>query len=485
MKKIILLTCSFIVIFSAGCGPSSEELAVTMVAQTDVAATQTRAAAATSTPTPTEMPTETPTHTQIPPTPTLNPQLKNYYPLRPDAVWWYTVYAGDEPIGLTSFTMLSPESDSDGSLIYPVVNRNGLAPDISHNIDYIRINDDSIELIRFLTVPKLPDTTPPEMSEIEFTPPIPFLKFPLEVGNTWERIGEGGQHSYRYEVLNKVEISVPYGDFEDCYLIERSTDGVPNFREGYCPEVGRVFFEHNSFGPWVQTARIEVTEVSKDFLNNCNYALEFHGFSEDEVLTLGAITPNTEDPQLLFEDFPISQGNITFTYQISTAESAGNYLFLVTGERQSAMYLIEYDGECQGTNDGDPTPEYIEYATPGPPPSGLPRPETSEFLQTNYGAFSISLENFTITYFLSLRVLKELPTEAYIEARFENPSNPMKPIIVTQHGPQPQKIELQSPPLTGLKKKNYWVEVVIYSNPDKEDEIGRHVQWIQSDLEFK
>ncbi len=44
MKKTILLTCSFILIFSAGCGPSSEELAVTMVAQTDVAATQTHAA---------------------------------------------------------------------------------------------------------------------------------------------------------------------------------------------------------------------------------------------------------------------------------------------------------------------------------------------------------------------------------------------------------------------------------------------------------
>jgi len=66
MKKIVVLTCSFIVIFSAGCGPSSEELAVTMVAQTDEAATQTRAAMPTDTPTPTPTNTPPPTLTPMP-----------------------------------------------------------------------------------------------------------------------------------------------------------------------------------------------------------------------------------------------------------------------------------------------------------------------------------------------------------------------------------------------------------------------------------
>jgi len=51
MKKTILLTCSLIVFLTAGCGPSSEELAVTMAAQTDEAATQTQAAMPTDTPT--------------------------------------------------------------------------------------------------------------------------------------------------------------------------------------------------------------------------------------------------------------------------------------------------------------------------------------------------------------------------------------------------------------------------------------------------
>ena len=58
MKKVVVLTCSLVVIFTTGCGPSSEELAVTMVAQTDVAATQTRAAMLTDTPTPTPIAAE-------------------------------------------------------------------------------------------------------------------------------------------------------------------------------------------------------------------------------------------------------------------------------------------------------------------------------------------------------------------------------------------------------------------------------------------
>ena len=70
MKKIALITCSFIAIFLVGCGPSSEVFAITMVAQTDAAATQTLAAI------PTEIPTPTPTSTLTPTgTPTLTQHL--------------------------------------------------------------------------------------------------------------------------------------------------------------------------------------------------------------------------------------------------------------------------------------------------------------------------------------------------------------------------------------------------------------------------
>jgi len=223
------------------------------------------------------------------------------------------------------------------------------------------------------------------------------------------------------------------------------------------------------------TARIEITGVSKDIFNNCNYALEFHGFSDDEVISLAAFTPDIKDPQILHEEIPWSYDNFTWHYSISPIESAGNYLLAADGDDNSAMYVIEYDGECRETG---------EYEIPGPPPSGLPEAETSEYLQTNFGAFNFSIESWTASYLLSLNVLKDLPSEAYIEAHFENPLNPLNPIVIIKRGPQPKELELQSPSITGVKCKTYWVEVIIYSNPEKETELGRHVQWIKSTFDL-
>ena len=80
MKKIALLTCSFIVIFLVGCGPSSEELAITMVAQTDVANILTRVAMPTDTPTSTLTPTDTPLPTDTPtPEFTITPEIQQYF----------------------------------------------------------------------------------------------------------------------------------------------------------------------------------------------------------------------------------------------------------------------------------------------------------------------------------------------------------------------------------------------------------------------
>lgn len=76
MKKMVVLTCSFLVIFMAGCGTSNEDLAITTIAQTNEASALTRAPMPTETPAPTNtpIPTDTlpPTRT---PTPTKTPNL--------------------------------------------------------------------------------------------------------------------------------------------------------------------------------------------------------------------------------------------------------------------------------------------------------------------------------------------------------------------------------------------------------------------------
>jgi len=69
MKRIIVFTFSLISILITGCGPSSDELAITMVAQTDVASTLNAAEVSTDTPIPTDTPVPT---KKIPPTKTPN-----------------------------------------------------------------------------------------------------------------------------------------------------------------------------------------------------------------------------------------------------------------------------------------------------------------------------------------------------------------------------------------------------------------------------
>jgi len=143
MKKTFLLACSLMVTFLAGCGPSSEELAVTMVAQTEAAATQTRAAMQTDTPTNTLMPTDTPT--PIIETPTSVPTATATYIPVPQQWNGHVSYSGG--LGTQSISLLIEEIEEtafSGKMIWHSFN-NFRGATLKMNGEYITDFGDAVE----------------------------------------------------------------------------------------------------------------------------------------------------------------------------------------------------------------------------------------------------------------------------------------------------------------------------------------------------
>lgn len=148
MKKIIVLACSIIVISTAGCGPTSEVLAVTMVAQTEAAATQTRAAMPTNTPTNTLMPTDTPFPTDTPTpieTPTSVPTATATYIPVPQQ--WNGHFSYSEGFGTQSISLLIEEIEEtafSGKMIWHSFN-NIKGATLKMNGEYITDFGDAVE----------------------------------------------------------------------------------------------------------------------------------------------------------------------------------------------------------------------------------------------------------------------------------------------------------------------------------------------------
>ncbi len=131
-----------------------------------------------------------------------------------------------------------------------------------------------------------------------------------------------------------------------------------------------------------------------------------------------------------------------------------------------------------------PTLMLVEHAAPEPAPIGVPGAAVSQYFQTTGGGFNTDSSQWTVSYFVTLDVLADLPDEAYVEAYFQSPANPALAILVALPGPQPKQLNLASPSISGLKCQNYWVDIHIYSSPDKSTELGQHIQWINSSFDL-
>jgi len=72
--------------------------------------------------------------------------------------------------------------------------------------------------------------------------PIPALIYPLEEGQKWS-YGKG-DNAIDFTILAKEDVSVPAGDFKDCYKIEfKPKAGNLTMIEWFCPRIGFVKYE--------------------------------------------------------------------------------------------------------------------------------------------------------------------------------------------------------------------------------------------------
>lgn len=71
---------------------------------------------------------------------------------------------------------------------------------------------------------------------------IPSLKYPLKEGAEWS-YGEG-ESKINFKVLAVEDVSVPAGDFNDCYKIEyKIASGDFSMVEWFCPQIGFIKFK--------------------------------------------------------------------------------------------------------------------------------------------------------------------------------------------------------------------------------------------------
>lgn len=116
-------------------------------------------------------------------------------------------------------------------------------------------------------------------------------------------------------------------------------------------------------------------------------------------------------------------------------------------------------------------------------PSGLPPKGESTFFTSSAGfVLHTATDNnpWTASFTISLEIKELLPDGARVEVLFENPLDPTTAIITEVDGPFSEKIFVVSPDLTGIECRTYWIEVHVYSDPFKTQELGSHLQWTRS-----
>lgn len=131
----------------------------------------------------------------------------------------------------------------------------------------------------------------------------------------------------------------------------------------------------------------------------------------------------------------------------------------------------------------------IPHEIPELPPIGMPPAAQSNLFTTIGGGFqSINIDPtpgkpWQQRYGLNLETISALPSAAVLEAHFENPLDTATTIVVSLAPIPSGQFLLESPLLSGFKCKNYWIEVHAYSDASQTDELGIHLQWINSNVD--
>jgi hypothetical protein len=114
-----------------------------------------------------------------------------------------------------------------------------------------------------------------------------------------------------------------------------------------------------------------------------------------------------------------------------------------------------------------------------------PPPERSEYFTTEMAGFNVHRDDILgpeFSYFINLKLNKEIPEGAFLEVLFENPVSREKPLVETKtlKGDE-ESISFNSDPVCGLRRqRGYVINVSLYEKVDKKKLLGKHRQVVLS-----
>ncbi|MFN2199188.1 MAG: hypothetical protein ACK2UW_23930 [Anaerolineales bacterium] len=342
--QVLQILIGFLLIFlMAGCASETPVLTTTIptfaptlppAPTSTPTATKTATVAPTATPTPTLPPTATPTITPIP----LNEDAALYYPLKENATWWFQIILNERIVGFSGFSVLG-QDNLNGREVYIIEN---IESGRFKSRDYQEVSSDWLLLHRYTMEP-----IQGEASDVVFQPPIPILQFPIEVGVNWE-----DENGFTYEIVGIEDVSVPAGDFKDCYRVDRSFQGTPDIRSWYCDGIGRALFEQLSSQGWMRLELISyknarvILEEAKGNGEQCSYRFSGAGFAESEPVTFQVIHQNGS---ILFDTetlgLPMDSGDV-FSFDVGPEVPLGYLVVKLDGLENSAVYILYWNAEC-------------------------------------------------------------------------------------------------------------------------------------------
>ena len=123
-------------------------------------------------------------------------------------------------------------------------------------------------------------------------------------------------------------------------------------------------------------------------------------------------------------------------------------------------------------------------------PGATPSAAKSEYLHTRGGGFVFKREESktieSCRYVVMFAPAKPLTSPLYLRTRFENPTDASTPLVVDSEVARDSgTFTLESPPVRGLRAhRNYQMEILIFDSPERTRQIGQHVQYVQSLVNF-
>lgn len=341
-KAMPLLFLPLVII---ACGPSTEEIsrASTLVAENEkatqdiLAATRefNQAATATAQALLDEKATATTQALQI-------QNVDSYFPHERDTVWWYSVTTDGDTAGVTSFAVVGTRKINGQELL---MLENYDSTFQFRNIDYLDIGPNGIDLILL----EQSDIAFSESTFLSYSPPLPLLRFPLQQTPTFSY--QSNVTDYGFDVVTSIidSIEVPLGVFNDCYKTTRTTDeGIVDFAEVFCEDIGRVYIEHNFTGQtsileliFMMNGRVDIKEI-RVAEDKCEVEFDLSGFSPHDLITFD-IQPPDLPRQTMLEEVPVSH----FVYPFFPQNPTGIWIWYFAGtDGTTAIFPIFWSGEC-------------------------------------------------------------------------------------------------------------------------------------------